>query len=64
MTKEEFMKLVKSMQTAQKNYFKSPANTLEKSAALQRSKTLEKEVDAAIDEEDKDAAAQLQPSLF
>lgn len=64
MTKEEFVKLVKNMRTAQKTYFRTEPNTLQKSQALQRSRTLEKEVDAAIDEEDKDAAAQLQPSLF
>ena len=44
----EFLLLVERMRAAQNRYFKAKAYTLEKSAALDESKKLERQVDAEI----------------
>lgn len=45
MNQSEFIKLVKSMRTSQKEYFKSKSF-----ASLEKSKSLEREVDSVIKE--------------
>lgn len=44
----EFLILVERMRAAQNRYFRAKAYTLEKSAALDESKKLERQVDAEI----------------
>jgi hypothetical protein len=55
----QFFKLVKAMREAQKEYFSTRSQQ-----ALQKSKELEKRVDASIKRGDDYLQQQLQPSLF
>ena len=61
----EFVKLVKSMRSAQKRYFNtSRFDTHEKDKALVESKALEKDIDSAIREYEKRLEQKTQPNLF
>ena len=64
MVNDDFIKLVKEMRQAQKAHSRANPNTPEKARCLQIRTALEKQVDACIEYDEKDAAAQSQPSLF